>query len=696
MPLFIVLAIRWRLTANAGRSIRLRAGHKEAAKCQYGGADRAVRYVRKQFVNKSRLFIADEFTKVTGMTSLAALSIRLKLLVAFLAILALAAGMGSISIMRINLLRTAADNIEQNLVTAQPLNAMQTQFLRTYDLTMRDHWDSVVATASNAANQARVLAAERAAAKAFTSQWTTYAAGMDPGIETGYGNTFKATFHQLVKTAGAAAALDGAGHHRQATALLAQTLPPLVHRFDAAMGKDFIYQARQAGGLYQTAAAAAASSTWWIAIVLGVMALGTIVINWLIMTKVSNPIAALAEAMRRLAADEPIAAIPGIDRGDDVGGMARAVQVFKEAGVEKRRLEAEAQISAQRAEAERSTTEAARALAAKQLETVVDAVGDGLEKLSQGDLMVRLDTQFSAEYEKLRSHFNQAMVKLQETMVSIAVNTKGVSAGSAEITQASDDLSRRTEQQAATLEQTAAALDQITATVRKTAEGANQARDIVSATKNDAVSSTSVVQDTIAAMSGIEASSKQIGSIIGVIDEIAFQTNLLALNAGVEAARAGDAGRGFAVVATEVRALAQRSTDAAKEIKVLISGSGQQVDVGVKLVAETGNALNRIGEQIDRLNSLIADIALSAQEQATGLNQVNTAVNQMDQVTQQNAAMVEQSTAASHHLAGEATELERLIDQFRIGSHASRDTAGPAARLPAPMARTVTRRAAHA
>ncbi|MCW8308627.1 methyl-accepting chemotaxis protein [Acidiphilium sp. PA] len=630
------------------------------------------------------------------MTSLAALSIRLKLLVAFLAILALAAGLGGISIMRINLLRTAADNIEQNLVTAQPLNAMQTEFLRSYNLAMRDHWDSVVASPSNEADQARVLAAESTTRKAFKAQWATYAAGMDPGIETGYGKTLKATFHQLVKTTSAAAALDGVGHHRQATALLAQKLPPLVHLFDATMGEDFIYQARQASGLYQTAAAAAASSIWWIAIVLGVMALGTIVVNWLIMTKVSNPIAALAEAMRRLAADEPIAAIPGIDRGDDVGGMARAVQVFKEAGVEKRRLEAEAQISAQRAEAERSTTEAARALAAKQLQTVVDAVGDGLEKLSQGDLMVRLDTQFSAGYEKLRSHFNQAITKLQETMVSIAVNTKGVSAGSAEITQASDDLSRRTEQQAATLEQTAAALDQITATVRKTAEGANHARDIVSATKNDALSSTSVVQDTIAAMSGIEASSKQIGSIIGVIDEIAFQTNLLALNAGVEAARAGDAGRGFAVVATEVRALAQRSTDAAKEIKVLISGSGQQVDVGVKLVAETGNALNRIGEQIDRLNSLIADIALSAQEQATGLNQVNTAVNQMDQVTQQNAAMVEQSTAASHHLAGEATELERLIDQFRIGSHTGRDNVANSARLPAPMSRTVTRRAAHA
>jgi methyl-accepting chemotaxis protein len=175
------------------------------------------------------------------------------------------------------------------------------------------------------------------------------------------------------------------------------------------------------------------------------------------------------------------------------------------------------------------------------------------------------------------------------------------------------------------------------------------------------------VRKTVTAMSDIETSSRQIGNIIGVIDEIAFQTNLLALNAGVEAARAGEAGRGFAVVATEVRALAQRSADAAKEIKALISASGQQVESGVKLVGETGRALDRIVAQVVKVNELVSDIAASAQEQSTGLAQVNTAVNQMDQVTQQNAAMVEQSTAASHSLAGEAEELARLVGRFRTG-----------------------------
>ena len=251
-------------------------------------------------------------------------------------------------------------------------------------------------------------------------------------------------------------------------------------------------------------------------------------------------------------------------------------------------------------------------------------------------------------------------------------------------------MSRRTEQQAASLEETAAALDQITATVRKTAENSNEARNTVSVTKADTETSGAVVRETVTAMSGIEASSKQIGTIIGVIDEIAFQTNLLALNAGVEAARAGDAGRGFAVVATEVRALAQRSAEAAKEIKALISASSQQVDTGVKLVGETGKALARIAEQVARLNGLVSDISFSAQEQATGLNQVNTAVNQMDQVTQQNAAMVEEATAASHNLSGEAQELARLVGQFRIGESAAAPVLKRAAPTTPPKSRVVT------
>jgi methyl-accepting chemotaxis protein len=403
---------------------------------------------------------------------------------------------------------------------------------------------------------------------------------------------------------------------------------------------------------------------------------------------ITNPLGALNKVMERLAGGDLTASVVGEERKDEVGSMAKTVQVFKAAGLEKVRLEQEAEAQRAAADTERGRNEAERAAAAKQQAFVVESVATGLATLSDGDLVFRLNTAFAPEYEKLRGDFNAAMDKLQDTMKVIAANTQGIRGGGEEISQAADDLSRRTEQQAASLEETAAALDQITATVRKTADGANEASTVVGTAKADAEHSGQVVRQAVEAMSAIEQSSHQIGQIIGVIDEIAFQTNLLALNAGVEAARAGDAGRGFAVVASEVRALAQRSADAAKEIKTLISASSQQVASGVDLVGETGKALERIVKQVNQINGVVTEIAASAQEQATGLNQVNTAVNQMDQVTQQNAAMVEQSTAASHALAQEAEELARLVAQFKVGDQPS-STATPIKKRKAPVGNPV-------
>jgi methyl-accepting chemotaxis protein len=383
---------------------------------------------------------------------------------------------------------------------------------------------------------------------------------------------------------------------------------------------------------------------------------------------IAAPVRGLQAVMRRIAAGDEAAAVPGEDRGDEIGDMARAVAVFKEAGQAKRRLEAEAEAAGTKAAAERARLDAEQSVAARRQAVVVDALAGGLERLSNGDLLFRIETPFSADYEKLRGDFNAAMARLQTALQGIAADTEGVRAVAAEITRAADDLSRRTEQQAANLQQTAATLDGITGNVRKTAESAHDARGTVAAAMTDAERSGAVLRETVTAMDGIEASSRQIATILGVIDEIAFQTNLLALNAGVEAARAGDAGRGFAVVATEVRALAQRSADAAREIKALISGSGQQVESGVRLVGETGRTLERIVGQVVRLSQLVDDIAASAQEQATGLAEVNTAVNDMDQVTQQNAAMVEQATAASHSLAGQAEQLAEMVGQFQLAA----------------------------
>jgi methyl-accepting chemotaxis protein len=299
---------------------------------------------------------------------------------------------------------------------------------------------------------------------------------------------------------------------------------------------------------------------------------------------------------------------------------------------------------------------------------VMRAISGALAELAQGNLMHRIGDDVPTEYAQLRDDFNGAMAQLQDTMTNISRSTEEIRSGTGEITQASDDMARRTEQQAASLEETAAALDEITATVRKTAEGADQARSVVSTAKAEADKSGDVVRDAVSAMGGIEKSAQEISQIIGVIDEIAFQTNLLALNAGVEAARAGEAGKGFAVVASEVRALAQRSAEAAKQIKKLISASSQQVGAGVKLVGETGSALQRIAGKVAEMNTLVSEIAASAKEQATALHEVNTAVNQMDQVVQRNAAMMEESTAASHALAQEAQALGDMMNRFQIGA----------------------------
>ena len=391
------------------------------------------------------------------------------------------------------------------------------------------------------------------------------------------------------------------------------------------------------------------------------------VMAWLISRAIAGPIGSMTTAMQALARGDQTVTVPALGQRDEVGAMAKAVQVFKAAAIEKERLEADAQAAGRLTEAERARNAAALAASAAEQAHVVELVGSGLARLSDGDLVHRIAEAFPADYERLRADFNGAMEKLQDTMRTVTDSASAIRSGTGEISTASGDLSHRTEQQAASLEETAAALDEITATVRKTAEGSKHARTVVSTARDSAEQSGRVVHQAVEAMSEIERSAREIAQIIGVIDEIAFQTNLLALNAGVEAARAGDAGRGFAVVASEVRALAQRSAEAAKEIKGLISTSGRQVEQGVAFVGQTGEALSLIIAQVAEIDGIVGEIAASAQEQATALDQVNTAVNQMDQVTQQNAAMVEEATAASQALAHETGELARLIGQFHIG-----------------------------
>ncbi|MBY3363672.1 methyl-accepting chemotaxis protein [Rhizobium laguerreae] len=392
---------------------------------------------------------------------------------------------------------------------------------------------------------------------------------------------------------------------------------------------------------------------------------------------VTKPILSLSDDMQRLAGGDTAIACTGIGRTDEIGTMASAVEVFRQAAIANKQLEKDAEAARLQGETERVTArKQADEDAAERLRAATSGLAAGLKRLTSGDLSFQIDEPFAPDFEGLRHDFNMSIRQLDQTLSAIAAAIAAIDEGTREIASGAGDLSKRTEQQAASLEETAAALDQITANVSNSSKRTDEARTEATDANRNAAKSSEVVSHAEEAMLRIEASSQQISSIIGVIDEIAFQTNLLALNAGVEAARAGDAGKGFAVVAQEVRELAQRSAQAAKEIKGHIQKSSVEVESGVKLVLDTSQVLKAISEQIARINQHMDAIAVSAREQSTGLAEVNTAVNSMDQVTQQNAAMVEQSTAASGHLAEEAARLRELVSRFRLQATASPSAAG--------------------
>lgn len=397
-----------------------------------------------------------------------------------------------------------------------------------------------------------------------------------------------------------------------------------------------------------------------IAIMLGVFAF------WIVVTRVTRPIHALTKVMSRLSGGDLELAVPSIERRDEVGQMARAVEIFRDAGLANRRLEAEAEQGRRFTEEERRQREAHSAAEAEKLEHAMNTLATALGHLSEGDVGHRIETPLAGSLDKLRTDFNQSADKLEEALRTVGGNAAAIRAGAEQIRVATNDLAKRTEMQAASVEETAAAIEEITTAVKDASRRANEAGELVERTRKQAEHSGAVVEQTVGAMSAIESSSGAIGNIINVIDEIAFQTNLLALNAGVEAARAGDAGKGFAVVAQEVRELAQRSAGAAREIKALITSSAGQVKAGVELVGETGDALRAIVVEVQEISRHVSAIVEAAREQSIGLQEISTAVNQMDQGAQQNAAMVEESSAACHGLAGETTALNDLVSKFRF------------------------------
>lgn len=414
--------------------------------------------------------------------------------------------------------------------------------------------------------------------------------------------------------------------------------------------------------------------------------------------------------------------VPAVNRQDEIGSMARAVEVFKGNSLEIKRLETEREETQGRAEAEAARIQSERedrigkeiislvnAVSsgdfskrlniddkdgvlkllgeqvnglATNLSTMITDLNDTIKRMADGDMTCRIAAEYRGQFGELKTNTNEMAARLSGIVAEIKIASRDIDTAVSEINAGTEDLAHRTEQAASNLEETAASSEEMAATVKQNAANAKTANQRAGTANQTASKGGVVVEQAVDAMSRIEGSAKRITDIIGVIDEIAFQTNLLALNASVEAARAGEAGKGFAVVAQEVRQLAQRSAQAASDIKVLIQDSNGQVKEGVELVNKTGQALTEILSSIGEVVTIVEGISSASQEQAAGVQEINSSVSSMDEMTQQNAALVEQNTASARALSDQAGRLSEVMAFFKIGDAARPNQPQPRNQLP--------------
>lgn len=575
------------------------------------------------------------------------------------------ASFAAFSVSRLNAINGNVEEIAKDWMPS--LAVAQSMTLNVYQLrgAYRDH---ILAVDGAAMEKFEVRIAD--VTKTLRDAIAQYLAMQPSEAEVVIANGIVADLDQYGRTGTLVTAYSRANKRDDAKAILYKRLSPIEEKITAASSELVNINTSGADKAYETSKAVFSNALILSITATGATLLFVISAIWFAVVGIARPIQSITSAMKKLASGNTSFEVPFSGRHDEIGEMAAAVAVFRANAITNRQLEADAETTRTMTEQERRNKAAADRARADEMAQATNGLATGLKHLADGDLTFKLTETFALEFESLREDFNSAVIQLSNTLRAVSVATGTIDSGSREVSTSADDLSKRTEQQAAALEETAAALDQITVNVTNSSKRADEARKVAVLANESAEQSGRVVASAVDAMQKIEQSSNQVSNIIGVIDEIAFQTNLLALNAGVEAARAGEAGKGFAVVAQEVRELAQRSAKAAKEIKDLISNSSLEVQNGVRLVSETGQALHTIERYIVTVNQHMDAIATSAREQSVGLSEVNTAVNQMDQVTQQNAAMVEETSAAGATLASESGKLRDLIGKFQLGDTA--------------------------
>jgi len=639
------------------------------------------------------------------MSLFSRLSILQKFIAAFSVVLLFTAGLGAYSLWEIDGVVTVADGLEANIAGTGPIVAMGRSGLLLFG------YASEAAATADPARLTTIATRMADEERAFDANWLLYQPTMDPGRETDNGNGFHDAFQQMSSASATVVSDAKSGAGAAAMALVIGPMATLRDTFNTRMVDDLAYQAEMAEGHAASIRDARSSSKIGVAIALAAALLAGCGLVWLLISNIGLPISRLTKMMRRLAGGEFAVEITDAVRRDEIGDMARAVEVFRESGIkvahltqaeaaavvrnqeERGRMMAELQVAfgdvvdaavagdfSRRVQAEFPDSELnALAESVNNLVDTVDrgigATGEVLGALAQADLTHRVVGDFKGSLGRLKDDTNLVAEKLSDVVTRLKGTSRSLKTATGEILAGANDLSERTTKQASTIEETSAAMEQLASTVLENANRAQEASQIAGVVTETAETGGNVMRDANAAMDRITTSSGKISNIIGVIDDIAFQTNLLALNASVEAARAGDAGKGFAVVAVEVRRLAQSAAQASSEVKGLIEQSGTEVTAGSKLVAEAASRLEAMLAAARQSSTLMDGIARESREQASGIEEVAVAVRQMDAMTQHNAALVEQTNAAIEQTEAQAVELDHIVDIFTLsdtGKHEGR------------------------